>query len=109
LGPTGNARIAPKTCCRTPATEKTPGYAPLVRGGSLAEMGRVAILKKSDKLGAGQETTERRGAMKRSSAIRLGVLLLALGLIIFGREWVWNTAYYLWIHFYWFISKLWHF
>ena len=47
--------------------------------------------------------------MNRSSVIRLVVLLLALGLIIIEREWVWNAAYFLWIHFYWWVSKLWQF
>jgi len=45
--------------------------------------------------------------MKRSSVIRYVVLLLALGLIIFEREWIWDAGYSLWVYFYWWVSKLW--
>lgn len=48
-------------------------------------------------------------SMKKSSIIRIVVLLLALGLIIVEREWVRNAAYFLWMHFYWWVSKLWQF
>jgi len=47
--------------------------------------------------------------MKRSSVIRFVVPLLALALIILEWEWIRNAAYYLWIHFYWWASKLWQF
>jgi hypothetical protein len=47
--------------------------------------------------------------MNRSSIIRLVVLLLALGLIIIERGWIWDTAYFLWVHVYSFLSRLWQF
>jgi hypothetical protein len=47
--------------------------------------------------------------MNRSSVIRIVVVLLILGLIIIDREWIWNAAYSLWIHFNWLVSKLWPF
>ena len=47
--------------------------------------------------------------MNRSSVIRLGVLLLALGLIIFEWQWFRDAAYFLWIHLDWLVAKLWQF
>jgi len=46
--------------------------------------------------------------MKRPSVTRL-VVLLALGLVIIEWKWVREAAYFLWIHFYWLVSKLWRF
>jgi hypothetical protein len=105
----GSGKIAPPVPNGTTTAtleyvwERTP------KGGGLAETGRVAIFKKSDKLWAGRRTRGRRGTMNRSSVIRFGVLLLALGLIVLEREWIWNAAYFLWVHFYWFVSKFWQF
>jgi hypothetical protein len=47
--------------------------------------------------------------MNRSSIIRPVVLLLALGLIIIERGRILDAAYFLWVHVYWLLSKLWQF
>ena len=52
---------------------------------------------------------DQEATMNKSSAVRLGVVVLALALIIVEREWIRNAAYFLWVHFYWFASKLWQF
>ena len=47
--------------------------------------------------------------MNKSSVIRFGVLLLALGSIIIEREWIRSAAYFLWVHLNWLASKIWQF